>query len=315
MRPGKKLSEAVNAFFKKNFKVLLRDAKSGARERKFEQVKIQESFDKFDRERKKKRLLLIEYHKETRKKLIENQYRLKSIIKKIKEGIDALDREDSDEAKDLLKKIEAIEEGGEYQDILKIVETSKTETFREFRELVAAQNREAKQLKIETRNELVRMSEEDLQKSISELDQQLKLIEAQRKEYDDFNRDIEDLEATHVILNGIRRGAVLNVCYYFEIQSKFGQGMVVHPEALKVLAEVQYKVENNLPVKKEFLYEVAPELFTYEVEQLAPLKRAEIQGRYDRMISFSETGLIAGFDKKQLEYSGKMSEERECSRQ
>lgn len=308
------MSEAVNAFFKKNFNVIMRDAKSGVRERKYEQVKIQESFDKFDRERKKKRLLLIEYHKETRKKLIENQYKLKGIIKKIKEGIEALDREDSDEAKGLLKKIEVIEESGEYQDILKIVETSKTDSFREFRELIAAQNKETQLLKIESRKDLAGMSEADLQKTIAELNQQLKVIEEQRKEYDEFNRDIEDLEATHVILNGLKRGAILNVCRYYEIQTRFGQGLVVHPESLDVLAEVQYKVENNLPVKKELLYEVAPGLFSYEVEQLAPLKRAELQGRFDRMVSFSETALVAGFDNKQGQSSGKRrSEEAECS--
>ena len=313
MRPGKKLGEVVTAFFKSNFNMKIRGTSSGLRERKYENVKIQESFEKFDRERKKKRLLLIEYQKETRKKLIENQYKLKGLIRAIKEGIEALDKEDDPETKNLLKKIESIEENGEYQDILVIVESSKSENFKEFKELLSAQKKETDILKIEDRAALAKMNEDELKTAIKDLEEQLTLIEGQRREFVELDKDVSDLESSLVILNGMKRIAVLNRCTYYETHRKMNLGMVIHPETLTVLADVQYKVENNLPVRKDFLYEIVPEMFEIEIEQLAPLKLAELRGKFDRMVTFSDDGVIKGFDRNSNLAISHKTEEHACS--
>jgi hypothetical protein len=42
----------------------------------------------------------------------------------------------------------------------------------------------------------------------------------------------------------------------------------LHPEVLKGLEELHYHVEHNIPVEKEMLYTLVPELYIHQINKL-----------------------------------------------
>jgi hypothetical protein len=55
---------------------------------------------------------------------------------------------------------------------------------------------------------------------------------------------------------------------YYEFMYRNLTGMLMHPEVKKRIELVHYKVEHNLPVKRQLLYEVVPELFEDDIKKL-----------------------------------------------
>lgn len=194
--------------------------------------------------------MLAEYQRETRKKLIENQYKLKGILSKVRHSLDAPEIDQEQKAK-LLKRINQLEEDGDYKDILAIVELSKTGTYAEFKKLLQSQESELVKLSPSENKDLQTMSEEQLQASIKELDDQLAVINEYKKQYLESTEKKEDLEGTHVILHGLQRTVMLNTITYYEMINRFAGGMLYNQDTLKVLNDVHYNVEHNLPVLKE----------------------------------------------------------------
>jgi hypothetical protein len=193
---------------------------------------------------------MMEYQKETRKKFIQNQYRLKSLLQVLKEGLKSIDM--SEEKKSGIEnKIKYIEENGEYQDILKIVETSKLESYKEFKELLEANKEGQNSVRLEDLQNIKKMDQEELEKNLVLLNEQLKEIEKSRKEYVDLDRSVDDLEATHVILSGSSRTSILLMMKYYDFHIRYDEGVSVHPGTVEILNEVNYRVENNLPVRRE----------------------------------------------------------------
>jgi hypothetical protein len=50
-------------------------------------------------------------------------------------------------------------------------------------------------------------------------------------------------------------------------------GLFLNPETKKNIETVHYLIQNNLPVKRVLLYEVLPELFEQEINELEEYKR------------------------------------------
>ena len=48
--------------------------------------------------------------------------------------------------------------------------------------------------------------------------------------------------------------------------------MTLHPETKKSMEELHYQLINNLPVKRELIYENFPDLFTTEIGELEEYK-------------------------------------------
>jgi hypothetical protein len=212
-----------------------------------------QKFDRFDKERERKQVMLAEYQRETRKMLIENQYKLKGIISKVKQSLNAPEI-DQEHKERLLRRIQQLEEDGDYKDILAIVELSKSDTYADFKKLMKSQESELVKLSPGETKGLHTMSEEQLQTSIKELDEQLAVIEEYKLEYLASTEKKEDLEGTHVILNGLQRTVMLNSITYYEMLNRFAGGMLYNPDTIKVLNDVHYNVEHNLPVLKEVGY-------------------------------------------------------------
>lgn len=192
----------------------------------------------------------MEYQKETRKKLIENQYKLKGIIAKVRTAIASADV-DQQERKKLGYRLDELEMDGDYKDILAIVELSKNESFAEFKALLKAQESEMAKLSPAESQELKTMDRSQLEATIKELDDQLNVIEEYKQEYMEANEQIEDLEGTHVILSGLDRRLVLNTITYYELMNRHMGGNGFNEDTKRLINDVHYHVEHNLPVNKD----------------------------------------------------------------
>ena len=194
--------------------------------------------------------MLFRSQKETRKKLIENQYQLKGIVSKIKLGLETPTLSET-ERNVLKRRIDELEQDGDYKDILAIVELGKSESFKEFKALVKSQEQEMARLKLEEGRDIKKMSETQLQENLRELEEQLNLIEKSKQEYFDLDNDKEELEGSHVILTGLQRTLMLNFVMYYEMFNKFAGGGLLDEDARRVINDVHYNIEHNLPVLKD----------------------------------------------------------------
>jgi hypothetical protein len=61
------------------------------------------------------------------------------------------------------------------------------------------------------------------------------------------------------------------------------EGCVIHPETIKSIETVHYHVEHNLPIRRELLFEVTPELFDNELEELEESERKKILAKRPRL--------------------------------
>ena len=61
---------------------------------------------------------------------------------------------------------------------------------------------------------------------------------------------------------------MLGVIKYHQIKHTVFQELNYHPELLKGLETLHYHVEHNLPVEKELVYQLVPELFVHEINKL-----------------------------------------------
>lgn len=84
-------------------------------------------------------MLLLEYQKEARKKLMENQYLLKNFIDNVRVSLESQTDISEEERTKILRKLEVLEQNGEYQDILKIAELRNVKNFADFKALVSSQ--------------------------------------------------------------------------------------------------------------------------------------------------------------------------------
>jgi len=66
---------------------------------------------------------------------------------------------------------------------------------------------------------------------------------------------------------------VLGMIKYHQISQTIFEEKSLHPEILKGLEILHYHVENNLPVEKELLFELMPELYVHEINKLEAADR------------------------------------------
>ena len=156
-----------------------------------------------------------------------------------------------EETKKIMSRLDDIERDGDYKDILAIVELSKTETFTEFKALLKNQETELLKLTPEESKDLKLMTQDQLQETIKELDDQLAVIEDYKVKYYQASESSEQLEGTHTILNSLDRRLVLNSITYYEMMNRHMGGNGFSEETRKVVNDVHYNVEHNLPVRKD----------------------------------------------------------------
>ena len=71
-----------------------------------------------------------------------------------------------------------------------------------------------------------------------------------------------------VLISGIKKISVLGVIKYYQIKHSVFEEIHYHPELLKGLETLHYHVEHNIPIEKELVFKLVPELFTHEINKL-----------------------------------------------
>lgn len=71
-----------------------------------------------------------------------------------------------------------------------------------------------------------------------------------------------------VLIDGIKKISVLGVIKYHQIRHSVFDEVHFHPEILKGLETLHYHVEHNIPVEKELVFKLVPELFKREINRL-----------------------------------------------
>jgi TolA-binding protein len=82
---------------------------------------------------------------------------------------------------------------------------------------------------------------------ISSLEQ---LLKSQEKQLQTVEQALEESEGTMVLVEGAKKLVVLNKIEYLKHMNYHPTGLVLHPETIKVIENVHYLVNNNLPVSK-----------------------------------------------------------------
>ena len=86
--------------------------------------------------------------------------------------------------------------------------------------------------------------------------------------------DAETDLKSKMLITGIRKVSVLGMMKYHQVRHALFDEVNLHPEIMKGLEVLHYHVENNLPVEKELVFKLVPELFTHEINKLG-FKEAE----------------------------------------
>lgn len=79
--------------------------------------------------------------------------------------------------------------------------------------------------------------------------------------------DPKDLKSKYLI-SGVRKLSIIGVIKYHQLNHNLFADSKLHPETQKQLERLHYLVEHNLPVEKEMLFTLVPELFLYEINKL-----------------------------------------------
>jgi len=61
---------------------------------------------------------------------------------------------------------------------------------------------------------------------------------------------------------------VLGVIKYHQINHNLFEDSRLHPETQKQLERLHYLIEHNLPIEKEMLFKLVPEVFQHEINRL-----------------------------------------------
>ena len=78
-----------------------------------------------------------------------------------------------------------------------------------------------------------------------------------------------------IIARGILKNCILGTIKYHQITYNLFDDVSLHPEVLKGLEILNYKVENNQPISKEMCFHLVPQLFTREIRKLDPQIREQ----------------------------------------
>jgi hypothetical protein len=70
---------------------------------------------------------------------------------------------------------------------------------------------------------------------------------------------------------------VLGIIKYHQIKQEMFEEVSYHPEILKGFEILHYHVEHNLPIEKELVFKLVPELFVHEINKLGAVDRARFK--------------------------------------
>lgn len=81
-----------------------------------------------------------------------------------------------------------------------------------------------------------------------------------------FDRDTDLKEK--MLITGIHKVSVLGMIKYHQIRHALFEEVSIHPEVMKGLEILHYHTENNLPIEKEMVFKLVPELYVHQINKL-----------------------------------------------
>jgi hypothetical protein len=69
-------------------------------------------------------------------------------------------------------------------------------------------------------------------------------------------------------VKGVKKSCILAMIKYHQIQHNLFEEVALHPATQKGLEELNYLLENNLPIEKEMLFKYVPELYSLEINEM-----------------------------------------------
>jgi len=261
---GKNIIKAWHRFIQTNFNAFKPSSPNLHKERKYEHIEIQKDFEDIEKKRQLQRLTLIEYKKKLKKQLLEQQLEASR-----HQAHDLLEQQDRKLAQEV-KHAKDTQKYGEHK------------TFQEFSKTLEDSKRQISQAQTST------IIPEDIEKELAKLSSDIERIRATKQELEVVDKELEELEPGYLLVTDLDKKLVLNAIAYYEFQMRNLQGVEMHPETMKSLEIVHYHVEHNLPVRRELLYEVVPELFESEIGELSQYERERILAKRPRLINRSD---------------------------
>lgn len=302
MSSGKKLVEHWSRFIKDNMGITKRAGPTLGKERSYKNVAFTKEFEKVDAERKRRRLRIIELQKKSRIKLLENQVRLIDATEVFKQDLDSSVDIDSDTRKIAYEFLENIDPK-QKKKMLKLREISRTsgiKSFEEYKRLMLVQDAGMSELVDKT--EVTSLDKDQIGNTVVDLESQLTEINQELSKYQNLEKEHDELAATHMILTGLQKLCIQNMVHYYETRVKFDHGFTIHPESMEVLEKISYALDHNLPVRRDYIYRLAPEVFTYEIGETKKL----MEGKYEiKPIEFinEEEGYLSIWNDKADKYA------------
>jgi len=91
-----------------------------------------------------------------------------------------------------------------------------------------------------------------------------------KKDRDDIVAEFDENTdlSKKIVIEGIKKICVLGIIKYHQIKHSVFEEFHFHPETLRGLETLHYHVEHNLPVEKELVFRMVPELFVHEINRL-----------------------------------------------
>lgn len=103
------------------------------------------------------------------------------------------------------------------------------------------------------------------------------MVAERAKLVEHFDRDTE--LKSKMVVSGIQKICVLGMIKYHQIKQEMFEEVSYHPEILKGFEILHYHVEHNLPIEKELVFKLVPELFVHEINKLGAKDRQRFKPR------------------------------------
>lgn len=289
MSISKILLDKFNNFLKTTRIGYLRYADNEFKQRKYKNIAIQNEFDKLEHYRKTRTLFLEKFKKEKEAERLEKISKLDNILKSISSELNNnqyIDSKDKEKYQKILK-------DNNHESIADIVKSEALKKLTSHKELTSfiSNNSGALFEKKESDNIANKYIKDNYDKEITQLKSDIDNLE---KELQEFKSEFADLKQDSIILDTFNRDIVLCRIKYLFLQSRDFECFDIHPEDVAALEDLNYKLQNNLPVEKLELFRLVPEYFEFEIDDLNKAQKDYINKNRFKLLQKS-TGQLGFF--------------------
>ena len=83
----------------------------------------------------------------------------------------------------------------------------------------------------------------------------------------------------YFLIEGVKKLLVLNQIKYWMLTHNLLEEYSMHPDIVHKLETLHDNVQHNMPVEKDLVFELVPELFSFEMRKLTTEQQLDYKGR------------------------------------